>query len=170
MRESGSVTLTWSSARTPALSGEMMRYVSYLYQPARQGSAGRSVVDAGTCQDRRRTLIPRRFSQYIVVAGGWQRDDAELDYPRYTCSRSGACQVGKLATLCRSGAVPRTSRFALRCGASRQLGPPDTLNLSSDYLVVSEKVASIAAKAHAGSVFKVGWGERREPQHQSSAE
>ena len=112
MRESGSVTLTWSSARTPALSREMMRYASYLYQPARQGSAGRFVVDAGTCQDRRRTLIPRRFSQYIVVAGCWQRDDAELDCPRYSCSRSGACQVGKLATLCRSGAVPRTLGFA----------------------------------------------------------
>ena len=140
MRESGSVTLTWSSARTPVLSGEMMRYASYLYQPARQGSPGRFVVDAGTCQDRRRTLIPRRFSQYIfVVAGCWQRDDAELDCPRYSCSRSGACQVGKLATLCRSVAAARSSRFAHRCGASCQLGPPDTLNLSSDYLVVPEK-------------------------------
>ena len=90
--------------------------------PATQGSPGRSVVDAGTCQDRRRTLIPRRFSQYIfVVAGCWQRDDAELDWPRYSCSRSGAGQLGKLATLCRNVAVPRCSRFAHRCGASCQL-------------------------------------------------
>ena len=41
---------------------------------------------------------------------------------------------------------------------------------SAGFLVVPEKVASIAAKAHAGSVFKVGWGEHSEPQHQLSAE
>ena len=45
-----------------------------------------------------------------------------------------------------------------------------TQSMTFNYLAVPEKVASIAAKAHAGSVFKVGWGERREPQHPLSAE
>ena len=67
-------------------------------------------------------------------------------------------------------ATARSSRFAHRCGASCQLGPSYTLNLSSDYLVVPEKVASIAAKAHAGSVFNVGWGQCSEPQPELSAE